>query len=64
MSEENTDSNVPPSFVGNHSLPDIIFNGHCLINNVSIPKEVIILYISYTLTPCLRTLNTDFTLKK
>ena len=39
------------------------FNGHCLIkNNISIPKKVINLYISYTLNPQLRNLNTDFTL--
>ena len=39
------------------------FNGHCLIkNNISIPKKVINLYISYTLGPQLRNLNTDFTL--
>ena len=39
------------------------FNGHCLIkNNISIPKEVINLYISYTLSPWLRNLNTNFTL--
>ena len=39
------------------------FNGHCLIkNHISIPKKVINLYISYTLTPWLRNLNTDFTL--
>ena len=36
----------------NHLLPDITFNGQCLINNnISIPKKVINLYISYTLTP-------------
>ena len=38
------------------------FNGHCLINNFYIPKKVINLYISYTLGPQLRNLNTDFTL--
>ena len=39
------------------------FNGHCLIkNNISIPKKVINLYISYTLGPQLRNLNTDFKL--
>ena len=40
----------------------MIFNGHCLIkNNISILKKVISLYISYTLGPQLRNLNTDFT---
>ena len=39
------------------------FNGDFLIkNNVSIPKKVINLYISYTVGPQLRSLNTDFTL--
>ena len=39
------------------------FNGHCLIkNDISIPKKVINLYISYTLNPQLRNLNIDFTL--
>ena len=39
------------------------FNGHCLIkSNVSIPKKVVYLYISYTLGPQLRNLNTGFTL--
>ena len=39
------------------------FNGHCLIkNNISIPKKVIRLYISYNLGPELRNLNTNFIL--
>ena len=33
-----------------------------MINNIYIPKKVINLYISYTLDPQLRNLNTDFTL--
>ena len=38
------------TFVDHHSLPDINFNGHCLIkNNISLPKNAINLYISYTL---------------
>ena len=49
-------------FVDHHLLPDINFNGYCLINNISIPKKVINLYISYTLNPQLRNLNTGFTL--
>ena len=55
ISEESTknitksDSNFVPSFVDHHSLPDINFNGHCLIKrNISIPKKVIHLHISYT----------------
>ena len=68
-SEENienitkSDSNFAPTFVDHHLLPDINFNGHCLIkNNISIPKKVINLYISYRLGPQLRNSNTDFTL--
>ena len=58
-----SDSNLAPTFVDHHSLPDITFNGHCLINNnVSIPKKVINLYISDTLTSWLKNLSTDFTL--
>ena len=63
---ENTtksDSNSAPTFVDHHLLQDINFNGHCLINiNISIPKKVIKLYISYTQNPQLRNLNTGFTL--
>ena len=44
-------------------LPDINFNGHCLINdNVSLPKRIVNLYISYTLNQWPRDSNTDFTL--
>ena len=70
MSEESienitkSDSNFAPTFVDHHVLPDINFNGHCLINNsISNPKKVINLYISYTLSPWSRNLNTDSTLK-
>ena len=58
-----SDSNYVPTFVEHHLLPDMNFNGHCLIrNNISIPKKVINLNISYTLSSQLRKLNTDFTL--
>ena len=69
MSEENiknitkSDSNFGPTFVDYHLLPDINFNGHYLINNISNSKKVINLYISYKLSPWLKNLNTDFTLK-
>ena len=33
-----------------------------MINDIYVPKKVINLYISYTLGPQLRNLNTDFTL--
>ena len=58
MSEENIEnvtksvSNFAPTFVDHHLLPNINFNGHCLIkNNIYIPKKIINLYISYTLNP-------------
>ena len=58
MSKENienitkSESNFAPTFVDHHLLLDLNFNGHCLRkNNISIPKKVINLYISYTLTP-------------
>ena len=31
-----SDSNFAPIFVDYHLLPDIYFNGHCLINDISI----------------------------
>ena len=69
MSEENienvtkSDSNFAANFVDHHFLPDMNLNGHCLRKNpISIPKKLINLYISCTLVPQLRKLNTDFTL--
>ena len=68
MSEENienitkSDSNLASMFLAHHVLPDVNFNGHCFIKNVSIPRKVINLYVSYKLNPSLRSLNTDFTL--
>ena len=56
MSEENIEnitklgSNFAPTFVDHHFLPDISFNGHCLID-ISIPKKSINQCISYTLNP-------------
>ena len=52
----------PPTFFEHHLLQDINFNGRWLINNISIHKKVINPYISYTLTPWFRNLNTCFTL--
>ena len=58
-----SDSNFAPTFADHHLLPDMNFNGHCLIkSNISIPKKVIYLYISYTLGPQLRNSDTNFTL--
>ena len=68
MPEENIEditkssSNFTPTFVDHHLLSDVNFNRHCLINNISIPKKVINLYISYIVSPPLRDLNKDFTL--
>ena len=68
MSEEiienitKSDSNFAPTFVDHHLLPDINFNGHCLIKNIFIPKKVINIHTFYTLGPQLRNLNTDFKL--
>ena len=46
-----------------HVLPEMNFNGHCLIkSNISIPSKVINLYISYILGPQLRNSRTDFIL--
>ena len=67
MSEKNienitkSDNNIAPTFVGHHLLPEINFNGHCLINNISIHEKVINLHISCILNPQLRNLNTNFT---
>ena len=66
MSEENIEiiTKSDSNFVNHYALPDINFNGQCLVNNnISIPKKVINLYISYTLTPRLINLNTEFTLR-
>ena len=69
MSEESiehinkSDSNFAPTSVDHHLLPDMNFNGqHLIKSNISIPKKVINLYISYTLGPQLRNLSTDFML--
>ena len=47
MSAENIEnitksgSNFAPTFTDHHVLPDVNFNGHCLINNnISVPKRV------------------------
>ena len=43
-------SNFAPTFVSHYTLPDVNFNEHLFINdNISVPKEVINLYISYIL---------------
>ena len=58
-----SDKNIAPTFLDYHLLPNMNFNGHCLMkNNISITKAVINLYISYTQGPELRDSYTDFTL--
>ena len=39
---------LAPNFVNHYILPDKNFNGHCLINNISMSKKVINLYILLT----------------
>ena len=51
-----------PTFVSHHIVPDVNFNGHCLINDISIPNKVKYIYISYILNQWARDLNTNFTL--
>ena len=41
------DSLFDPTFIYHQALPPINYNGHCLINNISIPKKVIDLYIAH-----------------
>ena len=71
ISEENiknitkSENNFAPTFVDQCVLPDITFNGNCLINHIYIPKKQIVqiyIYI-YTFSPWLRNFQTDFTLK-
>ena len=58
-----SESNFVLTIVNHHVLPDIDFNGNCLINNnISIHKKIINLYISYILNPQIKNLNRDFTL--
>ena len=69
ISEENigditkSGSNCAPTLVGHQLLPDVNFCRHCLMKKkFTIPKKVINLYISYTLTAWLRNLDTYFPL--
>ena len=66
MSEENIENIIKshslfaPIFVDHHVLRDVSFNWDCLINNnISIPKKVINICISYILNQWTRDLNTD-----
>ena len=72
MSEESieniikSESNFAPTFVDHHLLPEMNFNGHCLIkNDISVPKtsnKSTFSLRSYVQGPQLRNLNMDFTL--
>ena len=58
-----SESNFAPTLINYYSLPDIKFNGHCLINNNNDPSlAAVYLYICYTLDQWSRDLSTDFTL--
>ena len=58
-----SDSKFEPIFVDHHLLPDMNFNGRCLVKKKSsTPNKLINLYISYTLGSQLKSLKTDFTL--
>ena len=47
-----SDSNFAPIFADHYLLPDINFNGHCLINNnISVPKKSNKSIYFLTLTP-------------
>ena len=46
-----SDSNFAPTFVDHYLLPGVNFNGDCQVNNISVPKKVINIYISYKLNP-------------
>ena len=66
MSEEciekitKSDGNFAQTFANHHLLPGINLNEHCLTkSNIYIPKNLVNLYISYTLGPQLRNTNTD-----
>ena len=51
MSEESienlttSDNSFDPALINYYPLPDAKFNGHCLINNISICQKVISIYI-------------------
>ena len=50
-----------PTWINSYPLPYAKFNGHPLINNnISVPKKVINIYISYTLDTWKSGLNKDF----
>ena len=44
-----SDSNFAPTLINYDPLPDIKFNGHCLIKNIITSSNIINVYISHTL---------------
>ena len=56
------EQNFGPTWIDSYPLPDVKFNGHCLINKSPGSVKVINLHISYTFDPCSRDLNIKFTL--
>ena len=59
-----SDSSFAPALINCYPLPDIKFNGNCLINNNNniIASGMINIYYSYTLDQWSQDLHTDFTL--
>ena len=59
-----SDSNFAQTIVDHHLLPEINFNGHCLIKNIiiyALESNKSIYFLTH-LSPQLRNLNTDITL--
>ena len=54
ISDGKADSNFAPTFFDHPLLPDINFNGHCLINNISIPnnKSIYFLHTKFMAKKC------------
>ena len=57
-----SNSKLALALINYYPLPDIKFNGDCLINNNIIASGMMNIYISYTLDRWSRDLHTDFTL--
>ena len=41
-----SDSNFTPTFIDQHLISDLNFNGHCLINNIYTPKKHMYMFLS------------------
>ena len=53
---------APKTFIDTRPLPDVKFNGYCIIDKLLDSRKAINLYISYILDPWSRDLNTNFRL--